>query len=87
VYRVARGLIHQNRGLLTEAAIVAHLKETQLHHPLRIAELWSFPLFLRMAIIEQLAVLANSVACAQGCREAAQLWADRLAAAAKSGAD
>jgi len=49
--------------------------------------LWSFPLFLRMAIIEHLAALATSVACAQRCREAAQLWADRLTAAARRGND
>ena len=64
-----------------------YLQDSQVREPLRIAEIWSYPLFLRMAIIEHLAALATSVACAQRCREAAQLWADRLTAAARRGND
>jgi cyclic beta-1,2-glucan synthetase len=87
VYRLAQDLIQSSQGALNESSIVAYLKEVQVAEPLRIAELWSFPLFLRMAVIEHLAVLATNVACAQRCREAAQLWADRLTAAARRGTD
>ena len=86
-YRIAQDLIRQSQGSLNEASIIAHLYESQSKEPLRIAELWSFPLFLRMAVVEHLAALATSVACAQRCREAAQLWADRLTAAARRGTD
>ena len=86
-YRLAQDLIQHSQGSLNEPAIIAYLQESQIKEPLRIAELWSFPLFLRMAIIEHLAGLATSVACAQRCREAAQLWADRLTAAARRGND
>jgi len=84
-YRLAQDLIQHNNGSLNEATIIAQLQEFQVREPLRIAELWCFPLFLRMAIIDHLAALAASVACAQRCREAAQLWADRLTAAARRG--
>ena len=87
VYRLAQDLIQNSQGSLNESAIIAYLQESQIKEPLRIAELWSFPLFLRMAIIEHLADLATSVACSQRCREAAQLWADRLTAAARRGND
>jgi cyclic beta-1,2-glucan synthetase len=86
-YRLAQDLIQRSQGSLDEASIVAYLQTFQIREPLRIAELWSFPLFLRMAVIEHLAGLATSVACAQRCREAAQLWADRLTAAARRGND
>jgi cyclic beta-1,2-glucan synthetase len=86
-YRLAQDLVHRNSGSLDESSIVAYLQEYQAKDPLRIAELWSFPLFLRMALIERLAVLATSVAGSQRCREAAQLWADRLRAAARRGDD
>jgi cyclic beta-1,2-glucan glucanotransferase len=87
VYRLAHDLIQHSQGSLDESAIVAYLQRSQIGEPLRIAEIWSFPLFLRMAIIEHLAALATSVACAQRCREAAQLWASRLTAAARRGND
>ncbi|MCU1335749.1 MAG: glycosyltransferase 36 [Bryobacterales bacterium] len=86
-YRLAQDLTQRTQGALSESSIVTCLNDFQVKEPLRIAELWSFPLFLRMAVIEHLAVLATSVACAQRCREAAQLWADRLTAAARRGTD
>ena len=89
-YRLAQNLIQRDTvslGSLSEATIVSYLQAFQIQEPLRIAELWSFPLFLRIAIIEHLAALATSVACSQRCREAAQLWADRLTAAARRGPD
>ena len=86
-YRLAQDLIRRSLGSLDESRIIAHLREAQTKEPLRIAELWSFPLFLRMAIIEHLAALATSVAGSQRCREAAQLWADRLTAASRRGND
>ncbi len=63
---------------VNESNITAHLVEVQKTAPLSTAELWFFPLFLRIALIEKLAVLASAVSHAQQLREAAYLWANRL---------
>ncbi len=55
--------------------------------PFTIAELWAFPLFLRIALIEQLTDLATRVNRGQQLRESAYLWANRLANSARAGTD
>src|SRR5207244_2841178 len=61
------------------------LRDYQTTAPLSIAELWFFPLLLRLALIEALASIATSVSRAQQLREAAYLWANRLGAAVRRG--
>ena len=61
------------------------LREFQVKTPLTIAELWAFPLFLRIALVEALTRIATHVSNAQQLREAAYLWANRLANAARLG--
>ena len=51
--------------------------------PLSIAELWSFPLLLRLSVIESLSALVQRVDRAQQLREAGYFWANRLAAGAR----
>jgi cyclic beta-1,2-glucan synthetase len=68
---------------LDETNIENCLRQYQEVAPLTIAELWSFPLFLRLALIEALTRIAARVSRAQGLREAAYFWANRLAAAAR----
>ncbi len=80
VYQVARSLVAQAPHALTEASILEHLRESQKEKSLTLAELSSFPLFLRIGIIEQLSGLAAGVSHARYSREAAYLWADRLSA-------
>ena len=61
------------------------LRRHQVSAPLTIAELWAFPLFLRVALIEAVTAIAVRVAGTQQLREAAYLWANRLASAARVG--
>jgi hypothetical protein len=52
-----------------------------------IAQLWAFPLFLRIVLIEQLTDLAGRLSRVQQLREAAFLWADRIARSTRNGSD
>ena len=51
--------------------------------PLSIAELWSFPLLLRLSLIESLTLFAGRVDRAQQIREAGYFWANRLAVSSR----
>jgi cyclic beta-1,2-glucan synthetase len=79
-FDVARQLVARTDHALNEASISECLRDYQITAPLSIAELWFFPLLLRLALIEALARIASSVSRAQQLREAAYLWANRLAA-------
>ena len=83
VLDLARSLVEETDCNLTQANITGHLEEFQKTTPLTTAALWFFPLFLRMALVEKLAVLASGVNRAQQLREAAYLWANRLASGAR----
>ena len=67
--------------------LVAAVSKYQKAHPLSIAELWVFPVVLRFVLLEVLARLAHQVSTEQQLREEAYLWANRLATAARSGAE
>ncbi len=84
-YELAERMVARSENALTEANITDWLREYQTTTPLTIAELWLFPLLLRMALIEALRQLASRVNHAQQLRETAYLWANRLAAAARRG--
>ncbi len=70
---------------VNEANIRDGLREFQKTTPLTIAELWAFPLYLRIALIEAITDLATRVSNSQQLREAAYLWANRLANSARLG--
>jgi cyclic beta-1,2-glucan synthetase len=72
---------------LTENNIRDSLRDYQASTPLTIAELWAFPLFLRIALIETLTKIATRVSHAQELRESAYLWANRLANSSRVGAE
>jgi cyclic beta-1,2-glucan synthetase len=80
---VARRLVEESGLALNENNVRDFLKEYQTSIPLTIAELWAFPLFLRIALIEELTSIAARVAQAQRLREVAYLWANRLASSAR----
>ncbi|HTB12900.1 MAG TPA: glucoamylase family protein [Bryobacteraceae bacterium] len=80
----ARDLIVETDHSVNENNITSHLLEFQKTAPLSTAELWFFPLFLRIALIEKLADLASAVSRAQQLREAAYLWANRLSTSVRS---
>jgi cyclic beta-1,2-glucan synthetase len=77
---LAERLVAETDHSLTEANITECLRQCQTTAPLTIAELWFFPLLLRMALFEALARLAVRVSRAQQLREVSYLWANRLAA-------
>jgi cyclic beta-1,2-glucan synthetase len=85
VYRLARALAAKTDFAVNEDNIRTYLKEVQVTRALTIGELWAFPLFLRIALIETLASLATRVSESQQLREVAYLWANRLASAARTG--
>ena len=82
---VARELVSKADYALSDAGIRQYLKEAQAEAPFTIAELWAFPLFLRIALIEELTELATRVNRGQQLRESAYLWANRLANSAREG--
>jgi cyclic beta-1,2-glucan synthetase len=85
VYSLALQLVARNDYAVTGDSIRASLHEEQKEIPLSIAELWSFPLFLRIALIRSLTQLAVTVNKGQQLRESAYLWANRLASSARAG--
>ena len=85
IYELATCLVAHTDCVINEANIREALREYQTVAPLTIAELWSFSLLLRMALIEALAKLAARVCRAQQLREGAYFWANRLAASARRG--
>jgi cyclic beta-1,2-glucan synthetase len=84
VLQLASNLVVETDHSVSENNITAHLQESQKTAPLSTAELWFFPLFLRIALIEKLADLACAVSAAQQLREAAYLWANRLSTSVRS---
>ena len=87
VYDLAERLVADEDHALNEANITECLRKYQTATPLTIAELWLFPLLLRMALFEALASLAGRVSRAQQLREVAYLWANRLAAGMRRGTE
>jgi cellobiose phosphorylase len=84
-YDLAQELVAHTDNAISEANILNSLREYQTVALLSTAELWFFPLLLRIALIEALKCLASRVNRAQQLREAAYLWANRLAAAVRRG--
>jgi len=85
VYSVAHQLASKNDYAVSASAIRDYLLSCQQTHPFTIAELWAFPLFLRIALIKALTDLAILVNRGQQLRESAYLWANRLASSARIG--
>ena len=83
VLELARALVLESDHNLSASNITSRLEEYQKTTPLTTAAIWFFPLFLRMALLQELAQLASAVNRAQQQREAAYLWANRLASAAR----
>jgi cyclic beta-1,2-glucan synthetase len=85
VYDLAAGLVAGTDHSLNESNITECLRQYQTTAPLTIAELWLFPLLLRLALFESLARLAARVSRGQQLREVAYLWANRLAVSMRRG--
>jgi cyclic beta-1,2-glucan synthetase len=85
VCELARSIVSAANNAVAEEGIIDSVTRYQVSTPLSIAELWAFPIMLRFALIEALAGLAVRVSQEQQIRESAYLWANRLAAAGRSG--
>ena len=82
---LAQGLVEQTGGRVSEDPMVRFLADAQREEELDSAQLWAFPLFLRIVLIEELTDLAYRLSRAQQLREAAFLWADRMAHSSRNG--
>ena len=86
IYDVAVEIVQRTGCIITQDKLVACLAAYQAAYPLDIAELWAFPLMLRVALLEELALLAVGVGHDQDLREASYFWGNRLVAAGRASA-
>ena len=85
VYHLAAELVDRTGYRVAPEGIVSFLDAYQHHSPLTIAELWVFPLMLRLVLLERLRRLSEVASLRQHQKELADLWADRLMNAAHHG--
>ncbi len=83
VYHIASELIDCTGHRLSPDSIISFLDAYQQTAPLIIAELWVFPLMLRLVLLERLQRLSELASLRQHQRELADFWADRLLNAAQ----
>jgi hypothetical protein len=84
--KLAQQLVDRTGGRVSDDPMVRFLAEAQREEELDSAQLWAFPLFLRIVLIEDLTELAHRLSRVQQLREAAFLWADRIVHSANEGA-
>ncbi|HXA51240.1 MAG TPA: glucoamylase family protein, partial [Candidatus Acidoferrum sp.] len=85
VAEIAREMVEHADHCLSKNGIIEALREYQTVQPLDTAELWAFPVMLRFALLQEVAQLGQRISEAQQLREAAYLWANRLAAGTRIG--
>jgi len=85
VYHLAAELIYRSDHRPTPEGIVSFLNAYQRRFPLTIAELWVFPLMLRLVLLERLGHLSELASLRQHHKELADLCASRLMNAAHQG--
>jgi cyclic beta-1,2-glucan synthetase len=78
VYQLATELIQLTGHRPTAETIQIFLDGYQTHTPLNIVELWVFPLFLRLVLLETVRRLAERTSLRQHQKELADFWANRL---------
>jgi len=83
VYDLALEAIAHADGKLSRGALGRFLGAYQVVQPLKIGELWAFPIMLRLALIENLRRVAVRVAAALVERDLAETWAARMLQAAE----
>lgn len=85
LWRLSRKYLALSELTISEDGLIRFLDEAQSHEELSSAQLWAFPLFLRVVISEQLLGLACRSRRVQHLRETAFLWADRVSHSARQG--
>ena len=85
IYHLADDLICRTGYRVTPESIVSFLNGYQQQAPLTIAELWVFPLMLRLVLLQRLQRLSELTSLRQHQKEMADFWANRLLNAAQRG--
>jgi cellobiose phosphorylase len=83
VYDLALEAISHTDGHLGRRTLSRFLAAYQGVQPLKLGELWAFPIMLRLALIENLRRVAVRVAASLEQRDLAQHWAERMLHAAE----
>ncbi len=83
VYDLALEAIAHADGRLSRGTLSRFVAAYQTVQPLKLGELWAFPIMLRLALIENLRRVAVRVAKALDERDLADTWASRMLQAAE----
>jgi len=83
-YRIAMELVAHTDGRVDAGALDAFVAAYQSVAPLTLGELWSLPLMLRLALVENLRRVAVLIGVARRHRDLAADWADRMLRAAET---
>ena len=81
IYEAAEVLLSHTDSRLDADHLEGFVMAFQEVSPLQIGEVWAVPIVLRIALVENLRRLANTVAASQSAEQAAEAWADDLATA------
>ncbi len=82
VYHMAIDLIAHLDGRLDAETVTCFVQAYQEVTPLRLSELWAFPIALRLGLIENLRHVASRVAARRRERDDGIAWAERMIATA-----
>jgi cyclic beta-1,2-glucan synthetase len=85
IYHVAADLVGRVAYRVTAESITSYLTAYQRRMPLTIAELWVFPLMLRLVLLRILQRLSESAGFRQHEKEKADFWANRVLNAVHQG--
>ncbi len=84
IYDLALELISHMDGRLDSDNATQFIAAYQTVEPLRLGELWAFPIMLQLALLENLRRVGVRIAQRREERDAAISWADRMLATAES---
>lgn len=78
VYQIAIELISHVDGRIDASSLNSFIASYQSVEPLLLGELWALPLMLRLALIENLRRVAETIALARFDRDRANKWAQQM---------
>ena len=84
IYDLALELISHMDGRVDSDNVTQFIAAYQTAEPLKLGELWAFPIMLKLALLENLRRVGVQIAQRREEREAAIKWADRMLATAET---
>ena len=78
VYDIALELISHSHGRVDGEGLAAFIAAYQAVQPLSLGELWAIPIMLRLALLENLRRVVNSITAGRRERERATYWVDQM---------